>query len=409
MAPPGQLRRDEQLAQLSTRRFDLVVVGGGISGAWVALDAASRGLDVALLEKDDFASGTSSKSSKMIHGGLRYIEQRNIDLVRHSLHERQRLQANAPHLVQRLPFLFPVLSEEGVFDRRMARAFEALLWTYDALGGWRIGRLHQKLSAAEVLSHCPTLRSEHLVGGFMYYDARADDARLTVAVVRTAAAFGAVVLNGAEVLAVHDAPGRRDVEVELRSGEDVLRVGAGAVVAAGGVWNERIAGSLAAGRPRRIRPAKGVHVFLPWRLLRNDCSVTVVVPGRARRGTVTRWGDTVYLGTTDTDYEGPLDEVHCTREELELLLGGINRAFDVSIGAEDVVGSCAGLRPLIGERDGTTSELSRNHEISRHGRIFSLTGGKLTTGRYMGEQTVDAVTRFLGRSAPCRTARLGLV
>ena len=143
----------------------MIIVGGGVTGAYAAMDAALRGYRVALLEKDDFASGTSSKSSKMIHGGLRYIEQGNLPLVRHSLLERQRLRKNAQHLVQRLPFLFPVLSQDGVFDRRLAAGFESLLWTYDLAGGWREGVLHQKLTKNEVLAHCSTFKGENLDGG----------------------------------------------------------------------------------------------------------------------------------------------------------------------------------------------------------------------------------------------------
>ena len=192
---PLRLVRQEQSDRLGSEQFDMLIIGGGITGTYAALDASLRGYRVALVEKDDFASGTSSKSSKMVHGGLRYIEQGNLGLVRHSLHERQRLRRNARHLVQRLPFLFPILERDGVFDKRLAKAFESLLWTYDLAGGWREGILHQKLTPAEVLSHCPTFKQDGLLGGFLYFDARVDDARLTLAVARTAAFHGAAVLN----------------------------------------------------------------------------------------------------------------------------------------------------------------------------------------------------------------------
>ncbi|MEJ2769006.1 FAD-dependent oxidoreductase, partial [Mycetohabitans sp. B46] len=172
---PLRVVREEQLARLSDDTFDMLIVGGGVTGAYAALDASLRGYRVALVEKSDFASGTSSKSSKMVHGGLRYIEQGNLSLVRHSLLERQRLRRNARHLVQRLPFLFPVMERDGVFDKRLAKAFESLLWTYDLAGGWREGILHQKLTKAEVLSHCPTFNEAYLTGGFLYFDARVDD------------------------------------------------------------------------------------------------------------------------------------------------------------------------------------------------------------------------------------------
>ena len=409
VASPARLSRVGQIEELGRGKFDLVVIGGGITGAWLALDATSRGLRTALVEKDDFASGTSSKSSKMIHGGLRYIEQRNFGLVYHSLKERARAHRNAPHLVQRLPFLFPVLQEEGVFDPRTARAFEGLLWMYDALGGWRIGRLHERLSRSEALAHCPTLPAKHLRGGLLYYDARVDDARLTMTVVRTAAALGATVLNGARVLNVRDEPARPDVLVDVDIEGDKLEVRSEVVIAAGGVWNDRIAGVTRAGAASRIRPGKGAHIFLPWSLVRNDCTVTVPIPGRARRATVTRWGNTVCVGTTDTDYTGSPDDVHCTRAEMEFLLEGVNHAFELSATPDDVLGSCAGLRPLVGSNSGTTMEMRRNHEITSQGRVVALTGGKLTTGRYMAEQAIDRVLGLTGRTARCRTARLKLL
>src|ERR1700754_5225315 len=192
---PLRFVRSEQLARLESDIFDILIIGGGVTGAYAAFDASLRGFRVALGEKDDFASGTSSKSSKMVHGGLRYIEQGNLGLVRHSLLERQRLRRNARHLVQRLPFLFPVMEKDGVFDKRLAKAFESLLWTYDIAGGWREGILHQKLSKAEVLSHCPTFREDNLPGGLMYFDARVDDARLTLSLARTAVFHGATVVN----------------------------------------------------------------------------------------------------------------------------------------------------------------------------------------------------------------------
>jgi glycerol-3-phosphate dehydrogenase len=213
-----------------------LIVGGGVTGAYTALDASLRGYRVALVEKNDFASGTSSKSSKMVHGGLRYIEQGNLGLVRHSLLERQRLRRNARHLVQRLPFMFPVLDKNGIFDKRMASAFESLLWTYDLAGGWREGILHQKLTPAEVLSHCPTLNEEQLSGGFMYFDARVDDARLTLALVRTAAFHGAAVVNHAQAIdTTRDGHGKVN-GARVRADDREIAVKARVVIMATGVW-----------------------------------------------------------------------------------------------------------------------------------------------------------------------------
>ncbi|MGW5688269.1 FAD-dependent oxidoreductase [Nonomuraea sp. NPDC003754] len=403
------LDRREQIERLAARPVDVLVVGGGITGCYTALDAVTRGLTVALVERDDFASGTSSKSSKMVHGGLRYIEQGNLPLVRRSLLERQRFRNNAPHLVQRLPFVFPVLAQDGVFDARIAKAFEGLLWTYDLAGGWRIGRLHQRLSAAEVLARAPRLRAGQLKGGLLYYDSRTDDARLTLTIARTAAHFGATVINGAACRGLVREGGRvRGAKIEVDGRE--IDVRAGVVINATGVWSDAIDALSDPGHRPRIRPAKGVHIVVPWTRLPIDGTVTVPIPGRARRATCTRWGDVVVVGTTDTDYDGSLDEVLCTREEMQYLLDGANTAFDADLGPEDVVGSIAGLRPLVGGKEGATLDMSRDHRVSTdaHG-LVTVTGGKLTTSRHMGELVVDAALKVLGRRARCRTARLPLL
>ncbi|MER6993937.1 glycerol-3-phosphate dehydrogenase/oxidase [Saccharopolyspora hirsuta] len=406
---PVTLDRRRALRRLGDTEFDVLVIGGGITGAYTALDAVSRGLSVALVERDDFASGTSSKSSKMVHGGLRYIEQGNVNLVRHSLLERHRFRRNAPHLVQRLPFLFPILEQEGVFDARIAKAFEGLLWTYDLVGGWRIGRLHQRLTPNEVLSHAPTLRADHLKGGFMYYDSRADDARLTLTVVRTAAHLGAVVANGAKVERLLKSGGRvRGAEVHA-DGEQI-DVRARVVVNATGVWTDGIDALADDAHRPQVRPAKGVHIVVPWSKIRNDCTVTVPIPGRARRATCTRWGDVVVLGTTDTDYTGSIDDVHCTREEMQFLLDGANVAFDVELGPDDVLGSYGGLRPLVGGKEGATLDMRRDHHIEvGTGGMVTVTGGKLTTSRHMGELVVDKVAGLLGSKTRSRTTKLPLL
>ncbi|WP_406869404.1 FAD-dependent oxidoreductase [Paraburkholderia fungorum] len=402
---PLRMVRGEQLDRLGSETFDIVIVGGGVTGAYAALDASLRGYRVALLEKSDFASGTSSKSSKMVHGGLRYIEQGNLGLVRHSLLERQRLRRNARHLVQRLPFLFPVMEKDGVFDKRLAKAFESLLWTYDIAGGWREGILHQKLSKAEVLSHCPTFNEENLTGGFMYFDARVDDARLTLNLARTAAFHGAAVVNHAKVVEI-TRNGHGSVDgVIVHADEREIRVRGGVVVMATGVWlrdwNGRKKDDPSA---LQIRPAKGVHVAIPWLKIRNDCTVTIPVPGRSRRATITRWGNVSYLGTTDEDYQGNLDDVCCTRQELDFLIEGARSALKTDLQAEDVVGSIAGCRPLVGPPGGKTLEMKRNHEIhTAPDGLVTIVGGKLTTSRHMAEQTIDAAQKVIGKRAKCRT------
>ncbi|OYO03965.1 glycerol-3-phosphate dehydrogenase/oxidase [Enemella evansiae] len=406
---PVPFDRSTNLDRLAAESFDVVVVGGGITGAYTALDCALRGLRVALVEKDDFASGTSSKSSKMVHGGLRYIEQGNLPLVRHSLLERQRLRDNAPHLVQRLPFMFPVLARGGALDPRLASGFEALLWSYDAAGGWREGRLHQRLSRNEVLARCPTLRAEELRYGLLYFDARTDDARLTLTVARTAALHGACVVNHARLSEVRRSGGRIS-GVEVQAEDRTITVPTRCVVMATGVWLRDFSAAGPHAEVPPIRPAKGVHVVLPWRLIRNDCTVTVPVPGRTRRATITRWGDYSVLGTTDEDYQGDLDSVHCTSEERDFLLEGANSALRVDLKPEDITGSIAGCRPLIAPPGGKTLEVSRNHEIRTDpDGLVTVVGGKLTTSRHMAEQTVDAVSAVLDRRTRCRTQKAPLV
>ncbi|WP_405185732.1 glycerol-3-phosphate dehydrogenase/oxidase [Streptomyces albidoflavus] len=399
------LKRD-----LADDTYDVLVVGGGVTGAYAVLDAVSRGLRAALVEKDDFASGTSSKSSKMVHGGLRYIEQGNVNLVRHSLLERHRFRRNAPHLVHRLPFLFPVLEKEGVFDARLAKGFEGLLWTYDLVGGWRIGKLHQRLTVPEVLAQAPTLRAENLKGGLMYFDARTDDARLVLTLVRTAAALGATVLNGAKVDSLLTRSGRVcGARVATGKGE-TLEVRARTVVNATGVWTDQVDSMADEGHRPQVRPAKGVHIVVPWEKVRINCTVTVPIPGRARRATCTRWGNAVVLGTTDEDYQGSADDVHCTRQEMEFLLEGANTAFEGKLGPQDVVGSIGGLRPLVGGKEGATLDMRRDHHITVGASgMVTVTGGKLTTSRHMGELVVDKVMALLGRKGRSRTANLPLL
>ncbi|MEW6641979.1 MAG: glycerol-3-phosphate dehydrogenase/oxidase [Pseudomonadota bacterium] len=407
LTEPLRFVRSEQLDRLAAERFDILIIGGGVTGAYAALDASLRGFRVALVEKDDFASGTSSKSSKMVHGGLRYIEQGNLDLVRHSLLERQRLRRNASHLVQRLPFLFPILEKDGVFDKRLAKAFESLLWTYDLAGGWREGILHQRLSKAEALSHCPTFREDNLVGGLMYFDARVDDARLTLTLARTAAFHGAAVANHTKAVEItRDAHGKVDGAIVHADGREIA-VRAKAVVMATGVWLRDWTG-IRKGEAKKleIRPAKGVHVAIPWLKIRNDCTVTIPVPGRSRRATITRWGNVSYLGTTDEDYQGDLDDVLCTRQELDFLLEGARSALKTDLSPDDVVGSIAGCRPLVAPPGGKTLEIKRNHKIDiADDGLITIVGGKLTTSRHMAEQTVDAAQKVVGRSARCRTTK----
>ncbi|MGH9031488.1 MAG: FAD-dependent oxidoreductase, partial [Acidimicrobiia bacterium] len=300
--------RAEALRRLREEHFDVLVVGGGITGAGVALDAATRGFRTALVERHDFASGTSSKSSKLVHGGLRYLQQREVRLVYENLAERRIALRNAPHLVRVLPFLIPLLTRDGLFNRKLTRAFGTALWMYDLTGGLRIGKRHRRVSKEAAQAHMPTLPSDRLSGGYIYYDARADDARLTLAICRTAAAHGATVANYAGVTGLlKDEHGKvRGARVEADGVE--IEVHAAAVVNATGVWADEVRRLDEGADPHSMRPAKGIHITVPWAKVRNDIAAIVPVPKDRRSVFVVPWGDLTYVGTTDTDYDGPVDD-----------------------------------------------------------------------------------------------------
>ena len=392
---PGAFDRADALRRLGDTHFDVVVVGGGITGVGCALDAASRGLRTALVERDDFASGTSSKSSKLVHGGLRYLQQGDVRLVYEALAERQRLRLNAPHLVKVLPFLIPVLSKDGVMSRKLARAMGSAMWMYDLTGGVRIGKLHKRISAEEALAHFPTLPADKLLSSYLYYDARADDARLCVTVARTAALrFGAVVVNGAGVtgLTKDDTGQVRGLTVEADG--RTIEVTADAVVNATGVWADQVRAFDEPDRPHTIRPAKGIHITVPWHKVRNDIAAVIPVPGDKRSVFVVPWGDFTFVGTTDTDYDGPVDDPQCTADDVAYLLRALNGAVTTEITESDIVGTWAGLRPLVAdpEASGRTADLSRRHSVHRSDAgVVTITGGKLTTYREMAADTIDEV------------------
>jgi glycerol-3-phosphate dehydrogenase len=393
--------RSAMVEALTNESFDVLVVGGGVTGLGVAVDAASRGLRVAVIERDDFASGTSSKSSKLIHGGLRYLQQGDVRLVYEALHERQRLYRNAPHLVRVLPFMIPILTKDGVVSRKIARALGSALWMYDLTGGWRIGRLHRRARRTRALSYMPTMNAERLAAAYVYHDAEADDARLCLALARTAAELGAVVVNRCAHL------GDRRILVDGR--ETSIR--ADVIVDATGVWNRQVP----------TRPAKGVHLTVRWEKVRNRIAVVIPVPKDKRSLFVVPWGPLpdgtfthTYVGTTDTDYRGPLDDPQCTRDDVDYVLRALNASVNTDVTIDDVTGSWAGLRPLVvGDEStgatGRTADLSRRHLVTTSDDgVITVTGGKLTTYRRMAEDTVDAVMDRLGRRARCRTKRLRL-
>ena len=410
--------RRKMLERLEAETFDVLVVGAGITGAGTALDAASRGLRTALVERDDFASGTSSKSSKMVHGGLRYLQQGEVGLVYQALRERKRLRSNAPHLVKVLPFMIPILTKDGVVPRKVARALGSAMWMYDITGGWRIGKLHRRLTKDRAITHLPTMAKERLASAYLYFDAAVDDARLVLTVARTAAAHGAVVANRCAVVeitkgadgvvngAVIEADGRR------------FAVRAKVVVNAAGVWADDVRALDEGSHPDSIRPAKGVHVTVPWEKVRNDIAVVIPVPKDRRSLFLVPWGPNpdgtfqhTYIGTTDTDYDGPLVDPQCTKADIDYVLRAVNASVTTGITEADITGVWAGLRPLVkAGADGRTADLSRHHHVNEQpGGVITITGGKLTTYREMAEDAVDVVLERLGTTARCRTRRLRLI
>jgi glycerol-3-phosphate dehydrogenase len=397
-----RFEREAALVGLADETFDVLVVGGGITGAGVALDAASRGLHTGLVEKADFASGTSSKSSKLVHGGLRYLNQRDYRLVYEALHERQRLLHNAPHLVKALPFLIPLYG-----GKTIAKALNSALWMYDVTGGLRIGKRHHRISVDDTLVHMPTLRREGLAAGFEYYDAQADDARLTLSIVRSAVLdHGALAANYAGVTGLlKDGAG---AVVGARVGD--LEVRARVVVNAAGVWADEVRGLDEGGNPGTLRPAKGIHLSVPWDKVRCDIAVVIPVLKDKRSIFVVPWGDRVYVGTTDTDYDGALDHPVCTPDDVRYLLDAVNRFLTEPLSADDVLGTWAGLRPLVrSATNSRTADLSRRHSVTRsQSGLVTVTGGKLTTYRRMAADTVDLVAGIVGRGGRSRTGRMKL-
>jgi glycerol-3-phosphate dehydrogenase len=385
----------------------VLVVGGGITGAGVALDAATRGLSVALVEKRDFAAGTSSRSSKLIHGGLRYLEQRDFSLVREALHERALLLSSlAPHLVEPVPFLFPL--RHRTWERAYVGAGVGL---YDALAG-RHAALprHRHLSRSAALELAPSLRPDSLVGAIRYYDARTDDARFVVALVRTAVANGALALSGIRVdgLTLGE-DGLRHVSLQDTERGSGLQMRARVVVNATGVWSgelERLAGVRS---PIAMRASKGVHLLVRREriasetalVLRTERSVLFVIP----------WGAHWIIGTTDTEWKLDRDHPAASRGDIRYLLDHANAVLREPLAEEDVVGVYAGLRPLVARDQADTTALSREHVVRRPAQgLVTVAGGKYTTYRVMARDAVDAVGVELGESIdPSRTDQVPLL
>jgi glycerol-3-phosphate dehydrogenase len=402
----GPAERADSWARLDGGAVDLLVVGGGVTGAGVALDAATRGLSTALVEARDIASGTSSRSSKLFHGGLRYLEQLDFHLVREALHERDlMLTTLAPHLVRPVSFLYP-LTHRG-WDRAYVGAGLAL---YDVLGGARALPRHRHLSRRAARALAPALRGDALVGAIRYYDAQCDDARHTLTLARTAALHGALVRSSTEVIGFHK-EGGRVVGAELRDTEtgEQCAVRAGVVVNATGVWTDDVQRLAESRGEFKVRASKGIHIVVPRDrissetgvILRTEKSVLFVIP----------WGEHWIVGTTDEDWHYNKAHPAASRTDIDYVLSHVNRVLAVPLTAADISGVYAGLRPLLAGEEEVTSQLSREHALSRSPRgLVSVAGGKYTTYRVMARDAVDAAVTELGRHAPrCVTDRTPLL
>jgi len=348
---------------LRREEFDLLVVGGGITGAAAARDAAGRGLDVALVEAGDFATGTSSRSSRLVHGGLRYLETYDFALVFEASAERRRLLELAPHVVHPLPFLFPVY-RGGPTPWLM---LQAGMWLYDALSLFRNIHRHRTLSTGDVAREEPKLRRDGLSGAAKYYDAAVDDARLTLANARGAHEAGAAVVSHAEVVAfLNDGKGVRGARVRDRITGDEVEVRARVTLNATGPWSDTVRRLADPAAKPRLRPTKGVHILVDRERIGNRNAITFQSPIDGRVMFVLPWGDFTYVGTTDTDYAGDPADVRADAADVEYLVTSANSVFpSAKLTAADVVSTWAGIRPLLAPRAAGAKEsaTSREHEI----------------------------------------------
>ncbi|MCO5168415.1 MAG: glycerol-3-phosphate dehydrogenase/oxidase [Planctomycetes bacterium] len=397
--------RRDQLRRLEDREFDLLVLGGGATGVGIARDAALRGLSVALVEKGDLGSGTSQTSSKLIHGGLRYLEQMQFGLVFEGTRERAVLMRNAPHLARPLPFIFPVYRTARVGMLQLS----AGMWAYDVLSMFRNYRRHRMLTRGRLLRTEPELNDAGLRGGALYYDCMTDDARLTLESALDAEEHGAVVATRCEAQSfVRDEAGRTR-GLLVRDGLDdhgltgegqpsaPFEVRARVTVVAAGPWTDALL-EQRLGR-RLLRPTKGAHLVLDGARLPVQHAVVLTSVRDGRVLFAIPWGARTIVGTTDTDEQDPPDAVEASRADVDYLLETANHYFPrLNAGPADVIATWAGLRPLMGaDAAGHASDVSREHEIiSVDPGLLAIAGGKLTTYRLMGEQVVDRALEKMG-------------
>ncbi len=388
-------QRAAAISALATEEFDILVIGGGVNGVGVALDAVTRGLKVALVESQDFAAGTSSRSSKLIHGGLRYLEQYDFKLVREALHERELMvSTQCPHLVKPVSFLYPLT--EKVRERTYVGAGLAL---YDALRGFkRALPSHKHLTGKTIANISPSLRQDIITGAIRYFDAQVDDARHTMMIARTAARHGAVMATGVRVDDLQRS-GKKVVGVtakDLQSGKS-LNISAKATIMCAGVWSDELHEKFGLTPGYSVAMSKGVHIVVPQSainskdgiILKTAVSVLFLIP----------WGDKWIVGTTDTPYEGDRAKPLATQEDVQYILDQANRVLEPKLKSEDILGVFAGLRPLVANNSkSSTTKLSREHTVDRPAPGFvSLAGGKYTTYRVMAKDAVDLAVLDLRR------------
>jgi glycerol-3-phosphate dehydrogenase len=380
-------QRAADIKSLATEEFDIVVIGGGVTGVGAALDAASRGLKVALIEARDLASGTSSRSSKLIHGGLRYLEQYDFKLVREALHERELMVSSlSPHLVKPVGFLYPLN------DRAKDRAYVgAGLALYDVLRGFkRALPWHKHMSQKQIADIAPSLRQDIVMGAVKYYDAQVDDARHTMMIARTAKRHGAVIATGVSVESlIRDKKRVTGVNVLDSESGKTIAVSSKAVVMCAGIWSDELHAKFDITPGYSVSMSKGIHILLPGSaiksntgiILKTAVSVLFLIP----------WGDKWLVGTTDTPYDGDRAQPTASIEDVQYILDQANRVLDPQLKVEDIIGVYAGIRPLVSNKSGSaTTKLSREHTVDRSAPGFiSIAGGKYTTYRVMGKDAID--------------------
>jgi len=382
--------RKENIKRMKSEKFDLVIIGGGINGAGVARDAAARGMSVALVEANDFASGTSSRSSKLIHGGIRYLENMEFKLVFEALNERTRLFEMAPHLVHPLRFMIPLYKDSRVGMFKMGLG----MWLYDALSLFQAPEIHERLTAAESVARMPSIQGKDLVGSFVYSDAYMDDDRLVHETLRAANEEGALAANYVKATgAIFNKDGIiSGIHCEDQLGAEKFSIQARHVISTVGPWSDQLGSSLFNDWKKILRPTKGVHLTFSKHRLPLESAVVMAAEKSDRIVFGIPRHDMVIVGTTDTDFKDSPENVTTTHEDVEYLLKVIDQYFPgAKITAHDIIASYAGVRPLVHDGSSTEGKTSREHTIINDPRgVTFVAGGKYTTYRLMAEQIVDS-------------------